>query len=80
MIRVALIGAGGRGTEITPEAAEDIAEAASGIPRQVNKLCDFCLVYAAAGDRLRVTHDIVAEVLNDGIFFSTSESNSEAAQ
>jgi len=59
---------GGTGTEFSPDAVDVIFEASGGIPRLVNKLCDFCLVYAATEEKRVIGREIVREVLNDGIF------------
>jgi len=47
-----------------------IAEAAAGVPRLVNKLCDLALVYAFAGDLYRVDRALVQMILDEGVFFS----------
>lgn len=62
--------AGGQGNEFTRQACDRIFEASRGIPRLVNQLCDFALVYAAsAGERL-VLSSIVEQVIGDGVFFA----------
>ena len=71
---------GGKGTEFSDEAIEEIARASSGVPRLVNKLCDLGLVYAAAEKSSMVTKSIIDEVVNDGIFVSAVEITSEAAE
>ncbi|MEL7012993.1 MAG: AAA family ATPase [Pseudomonadota bacterium] len=71
---------GGKGTEFSDEAIEEIARASNGVPRLVNKLCDLGLVYAAAEKNPMVTKSIVDEVVNDGIFVSAVEITSEAAE
>lgn len=70
---------GGSGGEFSSEAIDLITEHSRGIPRLVNKLCDFCLVYAATEERRIVDAAIVEEVLDDGIFLAAF-SASEAAE
>lgn len=53
----------------TPEAVTLIFEAARGVPRLTNQLCDFCLVYAFAQNTDTVTAEVVQRVLDDGVFF-----------
>ncbi len=59
---------GGAGSEFTAEAIDLVHEHTSGIPRLVNKLCDFSMVYAATEERKVVDAAIIEEVLEDGIF------------
>lgn len=63
--------AGGTGQEFKPQAISLIHQASQGIPRMVNKICDLCLVYAAATDRNVVNGETAQEVLNDNIFIRT---------
>jgi len=51
--------AGGQGNEFTKQACERVYEASHGIPRLVNQLCDFAMVYAATGDEKLVLSSIV---------------------
>jgi hypothetical protein len=39
------------------------------VPRLVNQLCDFVLVYASSDGQDDVTHETVQRVLDDGVFF-----------
>lgn len=64
--------AGGTGREITPLACAEIHNATQGIPRLVNQLCEFSLLYAWSGDQPRVSVDTVRSVLEDGVFFAAS--------
>ncbi len=61
----------GTGKEITPDAVKLIHATAEGIPRLINKLCDFSLVYAAATGDPEVTEQTVKDVLEDDIFLKT---------
>lgn len=71
---------GGTGNEFTGEALDLIAEHTRGIPRLVNKLCDFAMVYAATEERQIVDAAIIDEVLEDGIFLPAVTSTGEAAE
>ena len=74
-----LVHVGGTGAEFTSSAVDLIHETSRGIPRLVNKLCDFAMVYAATEERRVVDEAIVEEVLDDGIFVGQF-SNGEAAE
>jgi general secretion pathway protein A len=78
-IRHRLRHAGGSGEEFEAGAIARIYGMTGGIPRLVNKLCDFALVYALSGDQRQVTEDLVNEVLRDGIFLSALEPTGDAA-
>lgn len=71
---------GGKGSEFTDEAIARVAENSGGVPRLVNKLCDLGLVYAAAEKSPVVSAAIIDEVIEDGIFVSTTDGLSEAAE
>lgn len=61
--------AGGSGNEFTSEACTEIHEATAGVPRLINQLCEFAMLYTwAEGERI-VTAKIVQNVLADGVFF-----------
>ncbi|PWK76866.1 AAA family ATPase [Aminobacter sp. AP02] len=54
----------GAGREIfTPEACDMIYEASRGLPRVINQLCDYALVYAFAEERNGVSADLVRQVV-----------------
>lgn len=61
--------AGGTGSEFTEGACKAIFEATRGIPRLVNQLCEFAMLYAWGEEDQKVTVATVANVLNDGVFF-----------
>lgn len=61
--------AGGTGKEITPGASKAIFQATQGVPRLVNQLCEFAMLYAWSEERQKVTVTTVANVLKDGVFF-----------
>ena len=65
-----LVHVGGTGSEFTTEALELVHTHSQGIPRLVNKLCDFAMVYAATEERRVVDAAIIEEVLEDGIFLA----------
>ena len=71
---------GGSGNEFSPEALDLVTEHSRGIPRLVNKICDFSMVYAATEERRVVDRAIVEEVLEDGIFLPAFTSSGEAAE
>ena len=70
----------GTGAEFTAEAIDLIHQHSHGIPRLVNKLCDFAMVYTATEERRVVDAAIVEEVLDDGIFLPAVTSAGEAAE
>jgi type II secretory pathway predicted ATPase ExeA len=51
-------------------ASDLIHEATGGVPRLVNQLCDFAMVYAYTKNATKVSRLLVQQVLDDGIFFS----------
>jgi general secretion pathway protein A len=79
-IRHRLRHAGGSGEEFTESAIRLIHAQSAGIPRLVNKLADFAMVYAASSDQAQIDDAIVDEVLNDDIFVDMTASEREAAE
>ena len=71
---------GGTGGEFTAEAIDLVHQHSHGIPRIVNKMCDFAMVYAATEERRVVDAAIIEEVLEDGIFLPVIHSTGEAAE
>ena len=71
---------GGTGAEFTAEAIDLVHYHSHGIPRLVNKLCDFAMVYAATEERRIVDAAIIEEVLDDGVFLPALPSVGEAAE
>lgn len=63
----------------TPEATQMIHRLTRGIPRLVNQLCEFALVYAFADDRPQITPDVLQTVLDDGVFFAGETFETEPA-
>ncbi|WP_425051604.1 ExeA family protein [Psychromarinibacter sp. S121] len=61
--------AGGTGDEFSDCACDAIYDATKGVPRLVNQLCEFTLLYAWAGKVKRVDASTVGDVLADGVFF-----------
>lgn len=53
----------------TEDAITMVFDAARGVPRLTNQLCDFCLVYAFAQNSDTITAEVVQRVLDDGVFF-----------
>jgi general secretion pathway protein A len=78
-IRHRLEHAAGSGEEFTDAAIDLIWEYSRGIPRLINKLADFSMVYAITSDKTQVDEDTVREVLNDNIFIETFDP-AEAAE
>ncbi len=72
--------AGGTGDEITPEAIALIHRHSGGIPRLINKLAEFGMVYAATADKTEVDEATIREVLDDNIFLETVDPSREAAE
>ena len=62
--------AGGTGREFSPEACARIFEHTGGVPRLVNQLCEFALLYAWSGESHSVDESIVQNVIDDGVFFA----------
>ncbi len=68
-IRYRLVAVGGTGDEISPEAVDIIYRHTGGVPRLVNQLADFAMIYAWSDEQHIVTPKEVQSVLNDGVFF-----------
>jgi len=68
-VRHRLTAVGGTGAEFTPEALDLIYERTGGVPRLVNQLCDFAMLYAWSEEKSTVTANEVFSVLEDGVFF-----------
>jgi len=60
--------AGGSGHEFTPESCALVQQETGGVPRLVNQLCDFAMLYAWSSERDTVDVATVEEVLKDGVF------------
>lgn len=54
-------------------------EATRGVPRLINQLCDFAMLYAWSGEQTVVTEDTVGTVLADGVFFGGQSLSEETA-
>ncbi len=78
-IRHRLRHAGGTGDEFEDGAIARIHEKSGGVPRLINKLADFAMVYAVTSDKTVVDAGIVEEVLADDIFIETVDP-AEAAE
>ena len=65
--------AGGHGGEYSDAAVAMIHAHSGGVPRLVNKLCDFAMVYAVTNDRTEVDEETVREVLEDSFFIVTED-------
>lgn len=69
-IRHRLVTAGGTGEEFTDEACALIHRETGGVPRLVNQLCDFAMLYAWSGEVRVIDAEIVEQVLGDGVMFA----------
>lgn len=72
-IRHRLVRAGGRAEQFTSAAIEKIFTNTQGVPRLINKLCDFAIVYAATVDLRVVDVDIVNNVISDGLLHGATD-------
>jgi general secretion pathway protein A len=72
--------AGGSGAEFTPEACDIVFGATGGVPRLVNQLCEFSLLYAWSSESRLVTAVIVRDVLTDGVFFGVRPDTEDTAE
>ncbi len=70
--------AGATYTIFTPEACAKIFQETGGVPRLINQLSDFSLLYAYTDDAEEVTEATVGQVLRDGIFFSGKVSEEQS--
>ncbi|MBN2907053.1 MAG: AAA family ATPase [Rhodobacteraceae bacterium] len=61
---------GGTGDEFTHDACVEVYGATRGVPRLVNQLCEFALLYAWSDESQSVTEETVKSVLEDGAFFA----------
>jgi len=64
-IRHRLMVAGGDPSLFRPDAIEFVHARTGGVPRLLNQLCDFALVYAFADGRRTIDSDLVAQVVRD---------------
>ncbi|MGR3540538.1 MAG: ExeA family protein [Hasllibacter sp.] len=71
--------AGGAGTEFSIRAADAIHEATGGVPRLVNQLADFALLYAWSADRPKIGIETVRAVQKDEVFFWQASRDEAAA-
>ncbi len=61
--------AGGTGEEFTRPALKAVYLATQGVPRLVNQICEFAMLYAWSAESHSVTKEIIQNVLADGVFF-----------
>jgi len=69
--------AGGNHAIFLPEAIEFIFGRTKGVPRLINQICDYALVYAFAERKSEIDADLIAQVgrdLNNGMLFPTFSS------
>jgi general secretion pathway protein A len=72
-----LVTAGGTGNEFTADAMSMVHEMTGGVPRLVNQLCDFSMLYAWSAEQHEVSRDVVQGVLADGVFFGAQTAAEE---
>lgn len=71
--------AGGTGTEFLPDACELVYDVTRGVPRLVNQLCDFALLYCWSDETGKfVTAGMIRSVVDDGVFFCEQKVEMEA--
>ncbi len=62
--------AGGVGDEFTPAAGLLVHDVTGGVPRLVNQLCDFALLYGWSEEAGKsISRNLVQSVIDDGVFF-----------
>lgn len=61
--------AGGSGQEFTAEACAIIHRETDGVPRLVNQLCDFAMLYAWSAEEKTVVSRTIEQVLEDEVYF-----------
>ena len=66
-IRHRIIHAGGSAEQITDGGAQRVHYHSRGIPRLINKLCDFAIVYAVTAEQTFIDEVIVENVVKDGL-------------
>lgn len=71
---------GATGSEFTEAAVDAIHGQTSGVPRLVNKLCEFALVYGAINEENPITEETVAQIIADGVFVSGFVPSERAAE
>ena len=62
--------AGGSGAEFTADACAMVHRATGGVPRLVNQLSDFAMLYAWSADTPTIDAILIEQVLTDGVFFA----------
>ncbi len=72
--------AGGREEVFSHGAVAEIVRQTGGVPRLVNKLCEFCLVYGAINEEKPITELTVLQVMADGVFVSGFAQTGRAAE
>lgn len=77
-IRHRLIAAGGSGEEFTDDACALVHLKTGGVPRLVNQLCDFAMLYAWSSETPKVAIQTVQQVLDDGVFLAGTIPEKEA--
>lgn len=78
-IRHRLEAAGGTGAEFTDEACDLVHAETGGVPRLINQLCDFSMLYGWSGEISVIDAATVQQVIDDGVFFADVGDKKEAS-
>lgn len=63
---------GGTGEEFSPDVLPVIHQTTGGVPRLVNQLCEFALLYAWSADQKLIDLQVIKDVITDGVFFGAA--------
>ena len=69
--------AGGSGEEFTREACDRVFKETDGVPRLVNQLCDFGMLYAWSAEETVVTEATIQQLIDDGVYMNSPVATSE---
>lgn len=71
-VRHRLITVGGSGEEFTDNALKRIHKETRGVPRLVNQLCEFALLFAWSDEIKTVTEQLMEDLINENVFFGAT--------
>lgn len=71
---------GGDGSVFSDEAIDEIYQFTDGVPRLINKLAEFCLVYGAINEEMPISPATVRQVVEDGVFVNGLGQRRKAAE
>ncbi len=69
--------AGGSGQEFTQQACLRVFKETNGVPRLVNQLCDFAMLYAWSAEEPIVTERVIIKILEDGVYMGPTDITEE---